>query len=132
MTTTLETNRSTRAPRDGGTPVATIIELDRAVVLRVAGDAYIAGLEQLQLAIAQVVARRTRLAVLDLGRLAFISSLAMGQLVRLSRDLRRWNGRVHLADCPPAIREVLDVARLTDIFEFHATVEEALATFPAI
>jgi len=59
--------------------------------------------------------------------MTFLSSLGMGQLVALRRDLGRWGGRVKIACCPPAIQEALNVARLTDFFEFHASVEEALS-----
>jgi anti-anti-sigma factor len=71
------------------------------------------------------------LAVLDLSQVTFLSSLGMGLLVRLSRDLGRWNGRVKIANCPPAIREALEVARLMDFFQFHATVDEALSSVQA-
>jgi anti-anti-sigma factor len=108
-----------------------ILDLDCGVLVRIQGEAQITGLEKLQFTFARVIARRSRLAVLDLAELAFLSSLAMGQLVRLSRDLGRWNGRVVIANCPPVIREALEVARVTDFFEFRATVEEALSVFQA-
>jgi anti-anti-sigma factor len=107
--------------------IATLIDLDGGVLVRVEGEARTFGLEQFQFVLARVIARRARLAVLDLALLTFLSSLAMGQLVRLRRDLDRWNGRVKIAGCPPLIREALEVARLADFFEFHGTVEEAFA-----
>ena len=80
----------------------------------------------MQLALTRVLARRPLLAVLDLSQLTSVSSLALGLLVRFRRDLGRWNGRVTIANCPVVIREVLQVTRLADFFEFHATVEDAL------
>ena len=120
-------------PLDGSLPerrglAATIIDLDCGVLVRIEGYAGIAGLEKLQFAFTLVIARRTPLAVLDLSQLTFISSLGMGQLVRLSRDLGRWKGRVRIVNCPPAIREALEVARLLDFFQFHATIDEALSS----
>jgi anti-anti-sigma factor len=114
-------------PQETATLVATIIDVDSGVIVRLEGQAGIVGLERLQFVFARVIARRTRLAVLDLTHLTSLSSLAMGQLVRLRRDLARWNGRVKIASCPPLIREVLEVARLASFFEYHATVEEALS-----
>ena len=120
-------------PQDRALPArrslaATLIDLDCGVLVRIAGDVGIAGLEQLEFAFARVIARRTRLAVLDLSQVTFLSSLGMGQLVRVRRDLGRWNGRVKIANCPPAIREALEAARLMDFFQFHATVDEALSS----
>ena len=119
-------------PQDGSPSqrrnlAATIIDLACGVIVRIEGDVGIAGLEKLQFAFARVIARRTPLAVLDLSQVTSLSSLGMGQLVRLSRDLSRWKGRVTIANCPPAIREALEVARLMDFFQFHATVDEALS-----
>jgi anti-anti-sigma factor len=114
-------------PRERATLVATISDLDGGVLVRIEGEAGTVGLDRLEFVFARVIARRTQLAVLDLTHLTFLSSLAMGQLVRLRRDLGRWNGRVKIASCPPLIREALEVARLTGFFELHATVEEALS-----
>jgi anti-anti-sigma factor len=66
------------------------------------------------------------LAVLDLSELTFIASMAMGVLVTFGRDLGRWGGRVRIAGARPEIHEALQVAGLTDVFEFYPTVEEAI------
>src|SRR5262245_38569384 len=112
-------------PRDRDTLVASVVALDRGVLVRIEGEACITGLEKLQLAFSQVLACRAPLAILDFSCLRMLSSLAMGQLVRLQRDLKRWNGRVKIIGCRPRIREALEVAGLTDFFGFHASVEEA-------
>jgi anti-anti-sigma factor len=106
--------------------VATIFDLDFGVIVRVEGEAGVVGIETLGFACARVTARRAPLAVLDLAELTFLSSLAMDQLVRLSRDLSRWGGRVKLAGCRPLIREALETARLGSFFAFTASVEEAI------
>ncbi|HEV3082045.1 MAG TPA: STAS domain-containing protein [Gemmataceae bacterium] len=107
---------------------AEVIYRDGSMVVRIEGAAGIFGLEQLEHAFVQVVARRPRFAVLDFSRLTFLSSLAMSLLVQLRRDAGRWNGRVKITGCPPVIRETLDVAGLADLFEFHPTVAEAMNT----
>jgi anti-anti-sigma factor len=106
--------------------VATIFDLDFGVIVRVEGEASVDEIEKFGFVCARVTARRAPLAVLDLAELTFLSSLAMGQLVRLSRDLFRWGGRVKLAGCRPVIREALETARLGCFFAFTASVEEAI------
>jgi anti-sigma B factor antagonist len=108
--------------------VASISDVDRAVVVSVAGEASTDYLQPLEFALARVLARRVGLAVIDCSAVTLLSSLAMGMLVRLRRDLGRWQGRVKLACVPPPILNSLEVAGLTELFEVHATVEEALAT----
>jgi anti-anti-sigma factor len=108
--------------------VTTIFDLDFGVIVRVEGEAGVVGTEKLGLALARVIARRAPLAILDLAELIFLSSLAMGQLVRLSRDLARWGGRVKIACCRAVVREALETARLGCFFEFTGSVEEAIPT----
>jgi anti-anti-sigma factor len=105
-----------------------IADLDQAVVLRLEGDARIDNLVPLEFALTRLVARRVSLVVLDLSGLTLLSSLAMGMLIGLRRDLARWQGRLTLACVPPRIHEALQAARLADLFEFHATLDQALAT----
>jgi len=104
-----------------------ITDLGRAVVVSLDGQASADNLQPLEFALARVLARRVPLAVLDCSALTLLSSLAMGMLVGLRRDLRRWHGRVILAGVRPPIEEALQVTRLIDLFEVHATVEQALA-----
>jgi anti-anti-sigma factor len=115
-----------RLPLERTTLAATITELEGGVLVRLEGDAGILGVEQLQMAFTQVIARRAVLAVLDFSHLKLMSSLAIGLLVRLWRDLSRWNGCVRIASCPPVIRQTLETAGVADFFGFRASVEEAM------
>ena len=108
--------------------VVRITDLDRAVVVSVVGEASTDNLQPLEFALARLLARRVPLAVLDCSALTLLSSLAMGMLVGLRRDLGRWQGCVKLACLTPPIQDVLQATGLTELFEVHATVEEALAT----
>jgi anti-anti-sigma factor len=134
MTTILEANplaavdaRAAHPPQERTTLAVTLIDFDGGVLVRLEDKAGVVGLEKLEFAFTRVLARRAPVAVLDLSQLTFVSSLAIGQLVRLRRDLNRWNGRVKIASCPPAIREALQTAGVVDFFGFHASVEEALS-----
>jgi anti-anti-sigma factor len=116
-------------PRQRSRAALTVSITDRGpgVVVSVAGEAGTDNLQTLEFALIRLVARRPALVVLDFSELTLLSSLAIGMLIGLRRDLARWQGRVKLACVGPRIQETLDVARLTDLFEVHATVEEAFA-----
>ena len=135
MTTILEASplaaahaRAARPRQESTTLAVTISDFDGGVLVRLEGEAGIIGLDKLAFAFTRVLARRVRLAVLDFSHLTFLSSLAMGQLVRLSRDLARWGGRVKIACCRPLVRGALETARLGCFFEFTGSVEEAIPT----
>lgn len=104
-----------------------IADLHRGFQVCVAGAAGTHNLDPLDFALLRMVARRPQLVVLDFSELTFLSSLAMGFLVRLHRDLARWGGRLRLAGTRPEVRESLEAARLADLFEFYATVADAVA-----
>ena len=112
------------APTPGALTVS-LTDLAHGVVVRLEGSASFNNLDRLQFALVRLVARRTPLVVLDLSELTFIASLAMGILVTFRRDLERWGGRVRIAGARPEIYEALQVAGLTEVFEFCTTVEEA-------
>jgi anti-anti-sigma factor len=103
-----------------------ISEQERGVVVCLSGYAGSTNLHTLEFTLIRLSARRVPLAVLDLSGLTLLSSLAMGMLVRFNRDLGRWQGRVKLAGVPAHIREALETAMLTTLFEIHATAEDAL------
>jgi len=110
------------------TLAVTITDLARGVVVRLEGKADMTTVDRLQFALIRLVARRVPLAVLDLSGLTFLSSLAMGALISLRRDLGRWGGCVKLVAVRPEIQDALQVAGVVDLFEFCATVEQATAT----
>jgi anti-sigma B factor antagonist len=111
--------------------VVRVTDLDRAVVVSLAGEARTNNVQPLQFALARLLARRVPLAVLDCSALTLLSSLAMGILVGLRRDLGRWQGSVKLAGVGPPIEQALQATRLLNLFEVHATVEQALAAVPS-
>jgi len=67
-----------------------------------------------------------RLLVLDLGDLEFICSLGLGGLVATYLYARQHQGRVVVAAPHPAVRELLELTRLTTLMPIFATAEEAL------
>jgi anti-anti-sigma factor len=70
----------------------------------------------------------TRRLVLDLADLEFINSMGLGGIVAAHLRLRNADGEIHLAAPRPAIRNMLDVTRLTKLFPVHDSVAIALAS----
>jgi anti-anti-sigma factor len=120
------------SPATPGSPKAPLVvrirDLEQAVVVSVAGVAGTDNLQPLEFALTHVLARRVTLAVLDCSALTLLSSLAMAMLIGLRRDLGHRQGCVKLACLSPWTQDALKTARLTELFEVHATVDEALAT----
>src|SRR5688572_14182083 len=57
--------------------------------------------------------------VLDLSGIDYVTGTALGELVLLHRRARSVGGRVSLANAGPAVREVLTVTRLDQLFDLR-------------
>ncbi len=66
--------------------------------------------------------------VIDLGNVRFVDSSGLGALVRLYKRLRIGEGDVRLARVPPNLRKILELTRLSRVFDIFTTVEEATAS----
>lgn len=88
----------------------------KGVVLTIIGSADFHNVDPLVNACNGVVAGRFADVTLDLGGLAFISSLAIGALVSLQRSVRSSGGVMRLTKVQPAIYQCLHHARLNEVF----------------
>jgi anti-sigma B factor antagonist len=65
--------------------------------------------------------------VVDLSAVTFVDPIGLGTLASASKRTRTAHGSVCLVVGPSvAIRRILEVTRLTDLFEIHATLAEAV------
>jgi len=67
--------------------------------------------------------------VLNLGKVGFIDSSGLGTMVRVLASTRQARGDMKLCDVPEAVRKVLDMTRLTTMFDAHESEEKAVAAF---
>jgi len=65
--------------------------------------------------------------VLDLGRLSYISSWSLGNLVRVHHHFAARGGRVAFANLHSAVASILRLSHLDRLFDLYPTVEAALA-----
>jgi len=70
-----------------------------------------------------------RAIVLHLGEVGFIDSSGLGTMVRALTSTRRAYGDLKLCNVPEHVRKVLDMTRLTTVFDTHESEEKAIAAF---
>ncbi len=68
-----------------------------------------------------------RLIVLDMASLDFIESMGLGGIIAAYLRLRHRHGELRLVAPQPSIMHVLQLTRLTQLFDIRETVDEALA-----
>ncbi len=65
--------------------------------------------------------------ILDLSALEFISSVGLGGIIAAHLRCRHCDGSIKLVSPQPAIRELLNVTKLTKLFPIYDSVESAIA-----
>ena len=67
---------------------------------------------------------------MDLRDLEYLSSAGIKVLISTLKTCRRWNrGELRLANMPPYIAEVFDLAGLIPLFKIYPDVVEAVGSF---
>jgi len=65
--------------------------------------------------------------LLDFAKVEHMSSSALGMLITLHKRIREKQGLLRLCRVQPAIMEVFNITRLSEIFNISTTRDEALA-----
>ena len=104
-------------------------EVGRVTIVRcngriVAGDAC----ESLRAHVTWLL-RDRRSIVLHLGEVRFIDSSGLGTMVRALTSTRQAHGDLKLCNAPDFVRKVLEMSRLTTVFDTHESEEKAVAAF---
>ncbi len=100
----------------------TVLDLDGRIVL---GE----GDETLRNKVRAVVAAGSRKVLLNLGRVSYVDSAGLGELVRCHTRLAREGGEIKLLNLTERMRDLLQITKLVTVFETHESEEEALASF---
>jgi anti-sigma B factor antagonist len=73
--------------------------------------------------------RDRRAILLHLGEVGFIDSSGLGTMVRSLTSTRQVHGDLKLCNVPEHVQKVLEMSRLTALFDSHESEEKALAAF---
>ena len=73
--------------------------------------------------------RDRRSIVLHLGEVGFVDSSGLGTMVRALTTTRQAKGDLKLCNVPEFVRKVLEMSRLTAVFDSHDSEEKAVAAF---
>ena len=64
--------------------------------------------------------------VLDLGGLTYASSMGLGAIVRVAKQVRDRGGTVHICCLTGLVRQLFEITRLNHVFPTYDSVESAL------
>lgn len=105
-------------------------QLKRVDVVTVSGRIDSSTAPDLDTVLTSIVdAGRYRICI-DIKNLEYLSSAGIKVLISILKTCKRWNrGDLRLANMPPRIADVFDLAGLTPLFKVYPDVVEAVGSF---
>jgi anti-sigma B factor antagonist len=97
------------------------------VVVRLGGACTMEVASQISEALIKLADQRPTLVAVDMTNLDFIESSGLGGIIAGYLKLRRHKGELRVVSPRPAIREILELTRLTQLFKVYDSVDAALA-----
>jgi anti-sigma B factor antagonist len=105
-------------------------DVGRVTIVRCQGRIVAGGeSESLRKHVVSLVEDRRSTLLLHLGEVGFIDSSGLGTMVRALANTRQARGDLKLCNVPEHVRKVLEMTRLTNVFDLHESEETALAAF---
>src|ERR1039458_6757111 len=104
-------------------------EVGRVTIVRCNGRIVAGGESESLRAHVAWLLRDRRSIVLHLGEVGFIDSSGLGTMVRALTSTRQAHGDLKLCNVPEFVRKVLEMSRLTAVFDSHESEEKAVAAF---
>ena len=96
------------------------------VVLRVAGRMDAENSQAFETQCESCISEGVTMLVLDLGDLTYVSSMGLGAIVRVAKQLRDGGGEVRICCLTGLVRQLFEITRLNHVFPTHDSVESAL------
>jgi len=96
------------------------------VVLRVAGRMDAESTPAFEAECESCIAEGSKSLVLDLSNLTYVSSMGLGAIVRVAKQLRDAGGEVRICCLTGLVRQLFEITRLNHVFPPHDSVESAL------
>lgn len=104
-------------------------ELKHVSVVKISGRVDSATAPDLEQALQDLINTDRNQMVLDLQDTEYMSSAGLRVLVSTLKSAKKSGGDLKLAQLSPRVKEVLDLAGLTPVFNVHADLVEAVGAF---
>jgi anti-sigma B factor antagonist len=99
------------------------------LIIEPSGPVRLYGEDELPALIASLLERRFLNFLLNLHRVHCIDCMGLGSIVRAFATVSRKGGRLKLLNVQKRVRELLDVMKLSTVFEMFDSEEHALRSF---
>jgi anti-sigma B factor antagonist len=105
-------------------------DVGKVVVLDVSGRLTLNdGSGQLKEQVSSLVSQGHKNIVLNLGRLAYVDSAGLGEMVACHSTATKNGSQVKLANTTSKLNDLLTITKLVTVFDTHDTEEQAIRSF---
>lgn len=104
-------------------------ELKHVSVVKISGRVDSSTAPEMEKALQDLIDADRHQVVVDLQSVEYMSSAGLRVLVSTLKAAKKSGGDVKLAQPSPRVKEVLDLAGLTPVFNVHADLVEAVGAF---
>ncbi|NLX05368.1 MAG: STAS domain-containing protein [Phycisphaerae bacterium] len=114
------------APEGGqtGGPVREIQDADGTTLVKLHGDIDLYCSPEVRKALLEATQSRPATLAIDLSKVPHMDSSGVATLVEALQRVKRYKGRMALVAMQERVRNVFEIARLTDLFEIRDTLAE--------
>ena len=110
----------------GNTPFKISTEIHpSSIVIKLCGSCSMVEASRLSEELLRATSKQPRLILIEMSLLDFITSDGLGSIVAGYLRSRKYGGDIRLVGPPAGIRQLLELTRLTNLFEICSSVEEA-------
>ena len=103
-------------------------ELEKAVVLKVAGRMDAENADEFQQACERWIAQGSRHLIADLDGLQYVSSMGLRSFLAVAQKMQSFSGSLILCGLHGLPRQVFEMTRLLSLFPVYDNVQQAVAT----
>ncbi|NLF32769.1 MAG: STAS domain-containing protein [Planctomycetes bacterium] len=108
-------------------PIRAIEQRGRTLVVSIAGDVDVHRSSAFQRSLMELLDRRPRQIVLDLGDVPYMDSAGLAGLIKLLGHVRRLDIDLWLCRPTDAVRSLLEITRLDTVFQVSQSLEEVVS-----
>ena len=102
--------------------------LDKAVVMKLSGRMDAANATEFEAACESWIRQGETCLILDLGELAYVSSMGLRSFLMVAKKLQGKGGELPLCRMSGLVRQVFELTRLLALFKLYDSTEAALAS----
>jgi len=100
-------------------------ELGKATLVQVSGEVDMSNSPKVRETLMGLTKRKVPAILVDLGGVSYMDSSGIATLVEGLQEAMGYGGKFRLAALTPKVRQVFELARLTDVFEIFADLAGA-------